>query len=125
MQNISTRFCAGIFQNAATTGVSRNFTRGGGGAQGPGSWDLDPPPHAPAHASRVATLDFVTTWELVHQLLQVRLRVAKLAEDLLGTVGGLDEGLVVGEGQLLGLSLNKIVTQIIGLENDLTNLLGR
>ncbi len=39
------------------------------------------------------------------QLLEVRLCVAKLAEDLLGAGGGLDKCLVVGERQLLGLSL--------------------
>jgi hypothetical protein len=39
------------------------------------------------------------------QLLEVRLCVAKLAEDLFGAGGGLDKCLVVGERQLLRLSL--------------------
>jgi hypothetical protein len=39
------------------------------------------------------------------QLLEVRLCVAKLAEYLFGAGGGLDKGLVVGESQLLSLSL--------------------
>jgi hypothetical protein len=39
------------------------------------------------------------------QLLKVRLCVAKLAEDLFGAGGGLDKCLVVGERQLLRLSL--------------------
>jgi hypothetical protein len=39
------------------------------------------------------------------QLLEVRLCVPKLAEDLFGAGGGLDKCLVVGERQLLRLSL--------------------
>jgi len=51
-------------------------------------------PHTHESNSYVCT----RTWELVYQLLEVHLGVAKLAEDLLRAVGGLDEGLVVGEG---------------------------
>ncbi len=36
----------------------------------------------------------------------MRLRVTELTKDLLGAVGGLDERLVVREGQLLCLGLN-------------------
>jgi hypothetical protein len=51
-------------------------------------------------------LQSLCTWKLAHQLLQMRLRVTELTEDLLGAVGGLDERLVVREGQLLCLGLN-------------------
>ena len=56
---------------------------------------------------------FTLTWQLVHQLLQVSLGVAKFAEDLLGAVGCLDKGLVVGEGQLLSLSLKDRDTTLL------------
>jgi hypothetical protein len=51
------------------------------------------------------------------QLLEVRLCVAKLAEDLFGAGGGLDKCLVVGERQLLRLSLQIISQKLTNKRN--------
>ena len=54
----------------------------------------------------VPPFPFIKTWHCVNEVLQVFLGVGELVVDLLGAVRGLDEGLVVGERQLLGAHLN-------------------
>jgi hypothetical protein len=57
--------------------------------------NLDPDTDS-INAMRIRNAGY-NTWELMIQLLEVRLCVAELAEDLFGAGGGLDKCLVVGE----------------------------